>query len=180
VRTSEQSYRTGDALLSGLGLMRCGVCGSPMVVFYSNPNRVSRKGRSYRGSPFVYISSKEQGDGRKASCQSPAGPYIDRAVTGLVLYALGELDLDGIHAAMQDRQRQVVDATRLKVQELRALEHRAEMLEHAIESAQRPELVTRLVAKLEVLMGELDRARRDATSFLTTAQQLASVNFEFV
>lgn len=46
-------FGSGQALLSGLGLLRCGVCGAAMVVAYNNPERKSR-GRVYRNTPYYY------------------------------------------------------------------------------------------------------------------------------
>jgi DNA invertase Pin-like site-specific DNA recombinase len=153
-----KTYGNGEALLSGLGLLRCGVCGAPMVVGYNNPKRRAR-GREYRNTPYVYACSRRLPDGRAAMCQTPAGPNIDRAAVDLVLFALGRLDLAGAHEALEARARRGEEASRLRGRQVEALERRASMLEGAIADATMPEARSRLVARFEDVLAELGKAR---------------------
>jgi len=156
-----KTYGNGEALLSGLGLLRCGVCGAPMVVGYNNPKRRAR-GREYRNTPYVYACSRRLPDGRAAMCQTPAGPHIDRAAVDLVLFALGRLDLDGAHEALEARGRRGEEARRLRGRQVEALERRAGMLEGAIADATTAEARSRLVARFEDALAELGKARAGA------------------
>jgi hypothetical protein len=156
-----KTYGDGQALLSGLGLLRCGICSAPMVVQYNNPERRGSGGRVYRNTPFTYICSRPT-DRRLKACQNPAGPYVDRLAAELVVFALGELNLDGIRVALNDRTRKVQEVERLRVQRVEALSRRAQMLEDAIAEATRPEARTRLVARFEAVLGDLDAAREEA------------------
>jgi len=158
-----KTYGTGQALLSGLGLLRCGVCGGPMVVQYNNPRRRRPDGRSSKNTPFYYSCARRQEDGRSAICQNPAGPHIDRAVTELVLFALGRLDLEGAREALRDRERRETETVRLRQQRVDALTRRAQMLEDAIADATRPEARARLVARFEGSLADLEAAKREAT-----------------
>lgn len=153
-----KTYGQGQALLSGLGLLRCGVCGAAMVVQYNNPERRSR-GRVYQNTPYVYTCTRRTPEGGPAGCQSPAGPYLDRAATGLVLFALGELDLEGLEAALGDRKRQADETRRLKREQVEALTRRAKILEDAIADAEKPEARARLVARFEETLTALEAAQ---------------------
>jgi DNA invertase Pin-like site-specific DNA recombinase len=153
-----KTYGTGQALLSGLGLLRCGVCGAAMVVQYNNPERKSR-GRVYQNTPYVYMCTSRTQEGGQAACQSPAGPYLDRAATDLVLFALGELDLEGLEAALADRKRQAEEKARFKREQVEALTRRAKILEDAIADAEKPEARTRLVARFEETLTALEAAQ---------------------
>jgi len=138
-----KTYGNGEALLSGLGLLRCGACGSAMVVQYNNPTRRQR-GREVPNTPYVYACTRRLPDGRNAGCQSPAGPHIDRASAELILFALGQLDLDGLREAAGAHRDRGEEERRFRVQQVRALERRAEMLEAAIGEATTSEGRTRL------------------------------------
>jgi len=153
-----KTHGNGEALLSGLGLLRCGVCGAPMVVGYNNPKRRAR-GREYRNTPYVYVCSRRLPDGRTAMCQTPAGPHIDRAAMDLVLFALGRLDLDGANEALEARARRGEEARRLRGRQVEALERRARMLEGAIADATTPEARSRRVARFEDALADLGKAR---------------------
>jgi hypothetical protein len=154
-----KTYSTGEALLSGLGLLRCGVCNWPMVVSYNNPVRHSR-GRAYRNTPYTYTCSRRTPEGAAASCQSPAGPYLDQAVTDLVLFGLGELDLAGLQLALSDRHREKEEMAREQRRRVEVLSRRARTLEEAIADAARPEARTRLVGRFEEALAELDAAEK--------------------
>ncbi len=156
--------RPGTALLGGIGLARCGVCGAAVAVFY--PSRIRRvRGRVYQGSESVYLCGRRHPDGRKAPCQRPAGPPIDRAVEALVVFALGTLDIAGARAAMLDRARARQEADAMRGRRVEALERRARMLEDAIAEATSAEGRGRLVARFEAALAEL----RDARAELATA-----------
>ncbi len=159
-----KTYGNGEALLSGLGLLRCGVCGAPMVVGYNNPKRRAR-GREYRNTPCVYACSRRLPDGRAAMCQTPAGPHIDRAAVELALFALGRLDLDGLREALDARVRHGDEARRLRVRQIEALARRSAMLEDAIGDATTAEARARLVARFEAALAELTKAREAAAQF---------------
>lgn len=152
-------FGKGQALLSGLGLLRCGACGAAMVVAYNNPERRAR-GRAYRNTAYCYLCTRCSPDGRAAFCQNPAGPYIDRAAREIILSALGELPLDQLGAALADRQRRVDETARLRLQQVEVLNRRARMLEEAIAEARSPEARTRLVAKFEEILAQLEAARQ--------------------
>jgi DNA invertase Pin-like site-specific DNA recombinase len=156
-------FGNGEALLSGLGLLRCGVCGTAMVVQYNNPVRRSR-GRTYRNTPFYYVCSRRAPDGKPVFCQNPAGPYIDRAARELILYALGELNLDGFKEALDGRQARIEEETRLRLQQVEVLDRRARMLEEAIADAKTAEARTRLVARFEEAVSELEASRKSAAA----------------
>ncbi|PYN82454.1 MAG: hypothetical protein DMD96_06030 [Candidatus Rokuibacteriota bacterium] len=156
-----KTFGAGQALLSGLGLLKCGVCGAPMVVQYNNPQRRAR-GRVYRNTPFTYTCSRRARDGRALLHQNPAGPYIDQAARELVLFGLGQLDLDGLREVRRERQRRVGEADRLGLQRVEVLTRRARMLEDAIGDATRPEARSRLVARFEDALAELEAARQSA------------------
>ncbi len=132
-----------------------------MVVGYNNPKRRAR-GREYRNTPYVYACSRRLPDGRAAMCQTPAGPHIDRAAVDLVLFALGRLDLDGAHEALEARGRRGEEARRLRGRQVEALERRAGMLEGAIADATTAEARSRLVARFEDALAELGKARAGA------------------
>jgi hypothetical protein len=153
-----KTYANGQALFSGLGLLRCGVCNWPMVVSYNNPVRRSR-GRAYRNTPYTYICSRKSADGRYAGCQSPSGPYIDQAGTDLVIFGLGELDLGGLQIAFRRRQDSAVEERQRRERQVEALARRAEILEAAIADATRPDARSRLVARFEEALDELASAR---------------------
>ena len=153
-----KTYGKGEALLSGLGLMRCGVCGSRMVVQYNNPSRRSR-GRLYQNTPYVYACTRKAPDGRSTLCQNPAGPHIDRAAAEIVLFALGRLDLDGVKGALDARGRRAEEARQLRMRGMDALERRAQMLEAAIAEATTAEARGRLVVRFEEALSELAKAR---------------------
>lgn len=153
-----KTYGQGQALLSGLGLLRCGVCGAPMVVQYNNPERRSR-GRVYQNTPYVYMCTRRTPEGGQAACQSPAGPYLDRAAMDLVLFALGELDLEGLEAALADRKRSAEETQRFKREQVEALTRRAKILEDAIADAEKPEARARLVARFEETLTALEAAQ---------------------
>ena len=157
-----KTYSTGEALLSGLGVARCGVCGEPMVVQYNNPTRERPGGRSGRNTPFYYVCTRRQEDGAPSACQNPAGPHIDRAVTELVLFALGQLDLEGVRETLRDRERRAAETLRLRQQRIEALARRAQMLEDAIADATRSEARARLVARFEAALGDLNAAKAEA------------------
>jgi DNA invertase Pin-like site-specific DNA recombinase len=157
-----KTYSTGQAILSGLGLARCGVCGGPLVVQYNNPRRPRPGGRSGENTPFYYACARRRDDGGSAPCQNPAGPYIDRAVAELVLFALGQLDLEGAREVLSDRKRRVTETIQLRRQRVEALARRAQMLEDAIADATRAEARARLVARFETALAELEAARADA------------------
>ncbi len=148
-----KTYGQGQALLSGLGLLRCGPCGAAMVVQYHNPRR---------GTPYDYVCTRRDADGRLRLCQNPAGSHIDRAVTDLVLFALGELDLGGLREVMENRERRAHEAARLRAQRVEALARQAQTVEAAIGDATLPEARTRLVALYEKKLAELEAARADA------------------
>jgi hypothetical protein len=154
-----KTYGRGQALLSGLGLLRCGVCGAAMVVQYNNPERRSR-GRVYQNTPYVYMCTRKTPEAGQAACQSPAGPYLDRAATELVLFALDELDLEGLEAALSDRKRQAEEGRRLKREQVEALTRRATTLEDAIAEATKPEARARLVARFEETLTALEAAKK--------------------
>jgi DNA invertase Pin-like site-specific DNA recombinase len=156
-----KSYGKGEALLSGLGLLHCGVCGSAMVVAYNNPTRRSR-GREVPNTPYTYACTRRLPDGRNAGCQNPAGPHIDRAAAELILFALGRLDLDGVREAASERRNRGEEGRRLRTQQVRVSERRAEMLEAAIGDATTPEARMRLVARFEAALAELEKARMAA------------------
>lgn len=168
-----KTYAGGQALLSGLGVLRCGVCGLPMSVYYGASQRRSR-GRLYRNTPYTYVCTGRRPDGRHAYCQKPAGPQIDAAATALVHFALGELDLDGLRDAMRDRRRRAQEHERLQVQRVEALTRRAQMLEDAIADATRPEARTRLVARFEEALAELQAAKAPARPAEPEAPTLSS------
>jgi len=153
-----KTYGTGEALLSGLGLVRCGVCGLAMVVGYNNPVRRGR-GREYRNTPFVYACSRRTPEGGPAGCQSPAGPHVDRAVVELVLFALGRLDLDGLREALDARAHRRNEARRLRSRQIETLARRVSMLEDSIGDATTAEGRARLVARFEAALAELAKAR---------------------
>jgi len=153
-----KTYGTGEALLSGLGLVRCGICGLAMVVGYNNPVRRGR-GREYRNTPFVYACSQRTPEGRPAGCQSPAGPHIDRAAVELILFALGQLDLDGLREALDARAQRGDEDRRLRTRQVEALARRASMLEDSIGDAITAEGRARLVARFEAALAELAKAR---------------------
>jgi DNA invertase Pin-like site-specific DNA recombinase len=157
-----KTYSTGEALLSGLGLARCGVCGEPMVVQYNNPTRERPGGRSGRNTPFYYVCTRRQEDGAPSACQNPAGPHIDRAVTQLVLFALGQLDLEGVRETLRDRELRAAETLRLRQQRIEALARRAQMLEDAIADATRSEARARLVARFEAALCDLNAAKAEA------------------
>jgi DNA invertase Pin-like site-specific DNA recombinase len=152
-------FGKGQALLSGLGLLRCGACGASMVVQYNNPERVSR-GRPYKNTPYYYMCSGRHPDGKLAFCQNPAGPYIDRAAQELVLFALGEIDLDGLKDALAGRREQDREVHRLRVELVEAKSRRARMLEEAIGDARSSEARSRLVQRFEEALAEVEAARR--------------------
>jgi len=154
-----KTYGQGQALLSGLGLLRCGVCGAAMVVQYNNPERRSR-GRVYQNTPYVYMCTRRTPDAGQAACQSPAGPYLDRAATDLVLFALDELDLEGLEATLADRKRQAEEARRLRREQVEALTRRATTLEDAIAEATKPEARARLMARFEETLTALEAAKK--------------------
>jgi len=156
-----KTYGQGQALLSGLGLLRCGVCGAPMAVQYNNPERKSR-GRVYQNTPYVYMCTRRTPEGGQVACQSPAGPYLDRAATDLVIFALGELDLEGLEAALSDRKRQTEEKARFKREQIEALTRRAKILEDAIADAVKPEARARLVARFEEALTDLEAAQAAA------------------
>jgi hypothetical protein len=156
-----KTYGKGEALLSGLGLVRCGVCGSAMVVQYNNPNRRSR-GRVYKNTPYVYACTRRAPDGGGAMCQTPAGPHIDRAATELTLFALCQLDLDGLHDTLAARQQRGHETRRLRAQQVEGLERRALVLEGAIADATTIEARGRLVARFEATLADLGKARAAA------------------
>jgi DNA invertase Pin-like site-specific DNA recombinase len=153
-----KTYSSGEALLSGLGLLRCGICGSAMVVQYNNPTRRQR-GRQVPNTPYVYACTRRSPDGRNVGCQSPAGPHIDRAAAKLIVFALGRLDLDGFREAASERRARNEGERRLRAQHLRASERRAKMLEAAIGDATTAEARTRLVSIFEAALAELEKAR---------------------
>jgi DNA invertase Pin-like site-specific DNA recombinase len=156
-------FGNGEALLSGLGLLRCGVCGTAMVVQYNNPVRRSR-GRTYRNTPFYYVCSRRTPEGRLEFCQNPAGPYIDRAARELILYGLGKLNLDGLKEALDGKRARLEEETRLRLQQVEVLDRRARMLEEAIADAKTAEARTRLVARFEEAVSELEAARKSAAA----------------
>lgn len=153
-----KTYSSGEAILSGLGLVRCGVCGSPMVVGYNNPTRRAR-GREYRNTPYVYTCTRRGPEGRPAGCQSPAGPHIDRTAVELIVFALGQLDLDGLREAVDARAQRSDEARRLRARQTEALARRAAMLEDAIGDATTAEARARLVARFEAALAELAKSR---------------------
>jgi hypothetical protein len=156
-----KTYGTGEALLSGLGLVRCGICGLAMIVGYNNPVRRSR-GREYRNTPFVYACSHRTPEGRPAGCQSPAGPHVDRAAVELILFALDQLDLDGLREALDARAQRGDEARRLRTRQVEAHARRASMLEDSIGDATTAEGRARLVARFEVALADLAKARAAA------------------
>jgi DNA invertase Pin-like site-specific DNA recombinase len=156
-----KTFSTGEALLSGLGVLRCGVCAAPMVVQYNNPTRRSR-GRAYQNTPYVYACTRRTPDGRPAGCQSPAGPHIDRAASELMLFALGQLDLDGLRETLDARVQRSDEAGRLRARQIEALARRAVMLEDSIGDAITVEARGRLVARFEAALAELAKARAAA------------------
>jgi DNA invertase Pin-like site-specific DNA recombinase len=156
-----KGFSTGTALASGLGLLRCGPCGGPLVVQYHNPVRISR-GRPVRNVPYTYECARRTDTGGWAGCQSPGGPYIDRAVTALVLFALETLELNGIEAAFADRRRQTDETARQRAAQMSALERRATMLEAAISEAQTSEARARLVVRFDEILTALQAARIEA------------------
>ena len=152
--------RPGTALLGGLGLGRCGVCGAALMVYY--PSRVRRaRGRTYQGSESVYLCGRRHPDGRKAPCLRAAGPPIDRAVKELVVFALGTLDITGARTAMLDRARERQESDAMRGRRVEALERRASMLEDAITEATSAEGRARLVARFEAALAELREAREE-------------------
>ncbi len=130
-----------------------------MVVQYNNPERRSR-GRVYQNTPYVYMCTRRTPEGGQAACQSPAGPYLDRAATDLVLFALDELDLEGLEAALSDRKRQAEEARRLRREQVESLTRRATTLEDAIAEATKPEARARLMARFEETLTALEAARK--------------------
>jgi len=171
-----KTFGTGEALLSGLGLLRCGICGAAMVVGYNNPRRRSR-GRLYQNTPYVYGCTRRRPDGGAATCQSPAGPHIDRAAVDLVLFALGQLNLDGLGDAVSASQKRGDEARRLRVQHLRACERRAEMLEGSVGDAATPEGRARLVGRFEAALADLAKARAAAADSEHSAGSAISPEF---
>ena len=99
--------------------------------------------------PYTYECARRTDTGGWAGCQSPGGPYIDRAVTALVLFALETLELNGIEAAFADRRRQTDETARQRAAQMSALERRATMLEAAISEAQTSEARARLVVRFD-------------------------------
>jgi DNA invertase Pin-like site-specific DNA recombinase len=162
-----KTYGTGAALLSGLGLVRCGVCGGPMVVQYNNPTRMQR-GRVTTTTPFYYACARRDARERAASCQNPAGPYIDRAASALVLRELEDLDLGGVEEALRDRERRITEESRRRQQRVDVLARRAEMLEGAIGDAGRADARARLVARFETALADLEAARAEAAAPVLT------------
>lgn len=156
-----KTYGQGQALLSGLGLIRCGACGAPMVVQYNNPERWSR-GRRYRNTPYVYVCTRRTPEGGSAACQNPAGTYLDQAASRLVLFALDEIDLDGLESALTDQKRQAGEMRRLRRREVEALARRAQILEEAIADTRHPEARARLVARFEEAVEALKQAESEA------------------
>jgi hypothetical protein len=148
-----------------------------MVVAYNAPERISR-GRPYKNTPYYYMCSRRHPDGRLTFCQNPAGPYIDRAVRELVLFALGELDLDGLKGTLDEREEKVRETTRLRLQQVEVLDRRARMLEEAIGDAKTAEARARLVAKFEEVLGELDAARKTAAA--PAVQESAALSKELL
>jgi DNA invertase Pin-like site-specific DNA recombinase len=106
-----RTYGQGEALLSGLGLLRCGICTLPMVVQYNNPTRVQR-GRQVGNTPFTYSCTRRDENERPALCQNPAGPHVDRAIRTLVCFALDELDLSGCAEVLAARERAASESDR--------------------------------------------------------------------
>jgi DNA invertase Pin-like site-specific DNA recombinase len=155
-------FGKGEALLSGLRLLRCGGCGSAMVVAYNNPVRRSR-GRIYRNTPYTYVCARRSADGRNSSCQNPSGPHIDRAAREILLFALGELNLDGLREALENQGRRAGEARRIQLQQVETLDRRARMLEEAIAEARSAEARRRLIAKLEEVLDGLGRAQEQLT-----------------
>jgi Recombinase zinc beta ribbon domain len=156
-------FGNGDALLSGLRLLRCGACGGAMVVAYNNPVRRSR-GRTYRNTPYTYVCIKRTAEGRSASCQNPSGPHIDRAARELILFALGELNLNGLREALDGQRRHREETARIWLQQVEVLDRRARMLEEAIGDARSAEARTRLVGKFEAVLEGLREARSALTA----------------
>jgi DNA invertase Pin-like site-specific DNA recombinase len=164
-----KGFGDGAALLSGLALLRCGVCGLPLVVKYNNPRRIHR-GRAVPNTPYTYSCTGRHSDGRQAMCQTPAGPHIDRAMRDLALFALGELDLAGAADALRDRDRRAAEEGRRRLERVSALARRAEMLEEAIAEAGRADARARLVARFETALAELEQTRAAAAAPATDPQ----------
>ncbi len=150
-----KTYGNGEALLSGLGLLRCGVCGSAMVVQYNNPTRRQRE-REVPNTPYVYACTRRLPDGRNAGCQNPAGPHIDRAAGELILFALDRLDLDGFREVASARRERGEEERRLRAQHVRASEQTAltELQKARVAAAQQgqgssPGLGPEMLARLE-------------------------------
>jgi hypothetical protein len=121
-----------------------------MVVGYNNPTRRAR-GREYKNTPFVYACTRRTPEGRPEGCQSPAGPHIDRTAVQLMLFALGQLDLDGLREVVDARSRRDDEARRVRARQIEALARRVSMLEESIGDATTSEARTRLVARFERL-----------------------------
>jgi Recombinase zinc beta ribbon domain len=92
--------RAGSALLAGL--LVCGRCGARLVVRY--------EGRRTRAT---YACWRQKTDYGGDSCQSLAGPPLDRHVTEQVLAALEPAALELSAAAAQNLERERAELTRL-------------------------------------------------------------------
>jgi len=76
------------------------------------------------------------------------------------MFALGEIDLDGLKEAIHGRREQDREAHRLRVGLVEAKSRRAQMLEEAIGDARSSEARSRLVQRFEEALTELEAARR--------------------
>jgi DNA invertase Pin-like site-specific DNA recombinase len=94
--------REGPALLQGL--VRCGICGLPMRVYYRN--------RSKGLLPDYVCREDVQSGGDK--CQQIPGAEIDKAIGELLIEAVSPLALEVALAVQQEIQLRIDDADRLR------------------------------------------------------------------
>lgn len=94
--------REGPALLQGL--VRCGVCGLPMRVYYRHRSKGLR--------PEYVCREEVQRGGDK--CQQIPGAEIDRAVSDLLIEAVSPLALEVALAVQQEIQLRIDDSDRLR------------------------------------------------------------------
>ena len=94
--------REGSSLLQGL--VRCGICGLPMRVYYRN--------RSKGLLPDYVCREEVQSGGDK--CQQISGAEIDKAIGELLIEAVSPLALEVALAVQQEIQLRIDDADRLR------------------------------------------------------------------
>ena len=109
----------GPALIQGLVL--CGVCGERMTVRYHTVQQRLRP---------QYVCQKEGIEHAQRFCQSIPGHGIDDAIGELLLKMVTPVALDVALAVQEELQSQLVEADRLRKQQVERARYEAELAQH--------------------------------------------------